>query len=524
MKNYFRYTLLFISILVLYNTNAQNIKKEYLRVCKKNKAKTYSKFIKKYPKSVYSMKAKIARTKLDNINVLISTYLGSEKRNYYGNLAPEKLDTIWKLYLGKGMSPAYGKNKIWAGAGWTGQPLFVKEANKSYLIQGAFDYNLKKIDAKTGKIIWQYKFDDIIKGTGTIWVNHNETQKDKRYVIIQGSRLGVGNSKKTKHVPSLRAVSYITGKELWRMNVKATDSYSRDVDGSALVVNDTAYLALENALFTVFDPDYKKAEMRDSMMQAKIYQELQYYNKNDIKLHGNDLVAEASPTLIGDRIYTPSGTGWVYGYSIKNKKNDWEFYIGADLNGTAPATYDSCLLIAVEKQYIKGRGGVFKLNPNKKPENSVEWYFPTPDKKWYHWDGGIVGSVAVNDYYTGDSLMHIAAFVDISGYLYVVQHDKIDKYIKVLGHDDKTYYPCPKLLAKEKIIGTISSPIIVGDKIIVATDNGIFLFKFNYNEQKPKLTLLDVVTGLEIDATPIVYDGYVYIASRNGYLYCFGKK
>ena len=29
--------------------------------------------------------------------VLISTYLGNEQRNYYGNEAPEKLDLIWKL-------------------------------------------------------------------------------------------------------------------------------------------------------------------------------------------------------------------------------------------------------------------------------------------------------------------------------------------------------------------------------------------------------------------------------------------
>ena len=83
----------------------------------------------------------------DNIEILISTFLGNSSRNYYGNKAPENLNPVWKLYLGEGVSPAYGKQKVWKGAGWTGQPLLVRENNELFLIQGAFDYNLKKIKA-----------------------------------------------------------------------------------------------------------------------------------------------------------------------------------------------------------------------------------------------------------------------------------------------------------------------------------------------------------------------------------------
>jgi hypothetical protein len=154
------------------------------------------------------------------IEVLISTFLGNEKRNYYGNEAPDKLDSVWKIYLGEGISPAYGTDKVWKGAGWTGQPLLVKEDDELYLIQGAFDYHLKKIRAKTGELVWQYKFEDILKGTGTIWVNKNTDNPENKYIIMQGSRLGFWNSHDDKYIPSFRAVSYLTGKELWRMNVK----------------------------------------------------------------------------------------------------------------------------------------------------------------------------------------------------------------------------------------------------------------------------------------------------------------
>ncbi len=76
------------------------------------------------------------------------------------------------------------------------------------------------------------------------------------------------NSFDDQYIPSYRAVSYMTGKELWQMNSKKTDSYSRDVDGSALVVNDTAYLALENALFTVFNPNPAFIELLDNKLDA----------------------------------------------------------------------------------------------------------------------------------------------------------------------------------------------------------------------------------------------------------------
>ncbi|RLD68951.1 MAG: hypothetical protein DRI95_01585 [Bacteroidetes bacterium] len=461
----------------------------------------------------------------NEIEILISTFLGNESRNYYGNKAPDKLDTIWKIYLGEGISPAYGKEKVWKGAGWTGQPLLVRENNKLFLIQGAFDYNLKKINAKSGKIIWQYKFDDIIKGTPTIWHNKNAKIPENEYIIIQGSRFGYWNSLDDKYIPSLRAISYITGKELWRLNVKKTDSYSRDVDGSALVLNNTAYLALENGIFTVFDPNPTNQIMLDGKKQPKVYQEIQYYTKKDMELHGNDLVSESSPTLLNDRIYTLSGTGRIYGYNMKSKKNDWEFYIGTDMNGSAPATDDGCLLIPIEKQYMPGPGGVMKINPSKPKNERVVWFYPTKNKKWYHWEGGIIGSVSCNDSYVDDTENHFAVFLDVTGELTVVDHQSIEKKKMVLGPDSLTKYPTPKLIAKVQIPGTISTPIMVKDKIIACTDDGIFLYQlFQTKKNKYNLELIDKVSGLEIDATPIVWDGKVYIAVRDGYMYCFGSK
>jgi len=521
MKYSFFIIIIYLSINFGFSQDSKLILKEYKNVKKRNSQQCLTEFINKYPKSKYIILAKDERIKLDSIDIVISTFLGNEKRNYYGNKAPAKLDTIWKLFLGEGQSPAYGGPKIWKGAGWTGQPLFVREKGIDYLILGTFDYNLKKIEAKTGKVVWEYKFDDIIKGTATIWVNKNADNIEERYVIMQGSRLGHMNKHDDKYIPNFRGISYISGKELWRMNSKKTYCYSRDVDGSALVVGDTAYIDLENGWFTVFNPDKNFQKIKDEMKQPEIYNEILYYTDSDTITHGNDLVSESSPTLLNEKIYTPSGSGHVYGYNIKTQKNDWNLYLGTDINGSAPVTYDNCLLIPVEKQYMPGKGGVMKIDPSKSPEKSVIWYFPTENLKWFHWDGGIIGSVSINDTYAKGKTKKVAVFIDVTGHLYVVEHDKIDKTKTCIGPDEKIIYNMPKLLFDEKIIGTIATPIIIDNKIVATTDEGIFLYEIDLKNNK--LTLLDKIMGMGFDATPIAVDGRIYVASTNGYLYCFGK-
>lgn len=453
--------------------------------------------------------------------IVIPTFLGNRQRNYYGNRAPDTLNVIWKLRLGSGKTVVSRRvgAVVWAGAGWTGQPLIVEEDSTLYLIQGAYDHHLKKIKADSGGIVWQYEFDDVVKGTGTIWENCNADSVEDMYVILQGSRLGNDNYLDSKLVDSYRAISYITGKELWRMNSVRTRSYSRDVDASALILNDTAYIGLENSYFTVFDPDYRNAEMKDGILQPKIFQQLLLYFSKDASVHGGNLVTEASPSLLRNHIYIASGTGHIWGYNLDTDTLDWDFFIGSDIDGSPVVTYDSCILVSVEKQYISGKGGVYKLDPSKDPDSAVVWYYPTNNKDFASWKGGIIGTACINDQYETDTIAHLAAFSAIDGYLYVVKHDSIEIGKKVVSHDRKKHYPTPKLVFKKYIGPSISTPIMVGDKLIAACYNGLYLFSFN---SQLEFSLLDKISG-SFEATPVVHDGKIYIASRNGYMYCLGE-
>ena len=467
---------------------------------------------------------KLSYGKYIDIEVKIGTFLGNFERNYYGNRAPSRLDILWKKYLGSGSTfvPHKGGETKWSGCGWTGQPLLVEEDGKYYLIQGAYDHNLKKIDAETAETIWEYEYDDVIKGTGTIWANKYAKNFGKSLIIFQGSRKGSKNSFHSGVIPSFRAVSYFYGRDYWRLNVKKTASYSRDVDASAVVVNDTVYIGLENALFTVLNPNPDSVIKKDGIIQPKVYQELNLYKSKDIAKHRGNLVVESSPCLLNDHIYITAGSGHVYGYNLNTKKIDWDFYIGSDMDGSPVATEDSCILVTVEKQYISGKGGVFKLDPSKSESEAVVWYFPTNNTTLAEWKGGVVGSASVNDRTRPQNHPYLAAFIGIDGNLYVVKHKEIDdKKGKVKGPNNKRVYPTPKLVFRKRVGGSISTPIIVGNRLVATGYGGIYLFEF---DEKGNFELLDKKYMGSFEATSIAWDGRIYVGSRNGYLYCFGEK
>lgn len=409
----------------------------------------------------------------DYLQLINATFLGNEKRNYYGDSLPDSLGLVWRCWLGKGttiVSSEKGEEE-WFGAGWTGQPLLVREGGRLMLLQGAFDHRLKKIDAATGALVWEYAFEDVIKGTATLWKNAAATDTLNSLVVMQGSRAGCGLQSERAY--SLRAVSYYTGAELWRMNVAHGPSYSRDCDASALVLGDTAYIGLENASFVKFLPGRTGIDTVQQSVYAvpAIVQQLPLSDDRDAALHGGNLVTEASPVRIGNHLYIASGAGHVFGYNLRTQCIDWDFYIGADLDGTPVVTADSCLLVPVEKQYIAGCGGVFKLNPRRAPEQCVDWYYPTGDAVFSGWKGGVVGSVAVNDAYRKKNDPFLAAFTGIDGKLCVVEWNNIRTDTTVTGPDGSTQFPCPRLVYSMHTGASISTPLFTQNRLLAAGYN-----------------------------------------------------
>ncbi len=458
-------------------------------------------------------------TRSQKSTVIINpTFLGNWQRNYYGDEAPDNLDIHWTCLLGTGETRVGANLVKWSGAGWTGQPLMIRKDDELFIIQGAYDHNLKKIRVSDGKVIAQYQYDDVIKGTASIWAKYDENNNLEDFYILQGSRKGLQYGLNAPLVPSYREVAFSDMSVKWQLNSIKLRSYSRDVDASALILNDTAYIGLENGLFIVFDPDPTKAQMKDGLLQPLIYDVDTLFYPQDANIHGGNLVTESSPSYLNGHIYVTAGSGHVFAYNLKTKSIDWVFDTGSDMDGSPVVTDDSCIIITIEKQYISGQGGVMKLNPSLPPDEAVVWYFPTKNKNFASWLGGVIGSASITDFYFDN--LHLAAFVGIDSTLYVIKHDEIDNTKTVFGPMKLHKYPTPKLVFKYQTGPSISTPIIVGNKLIAATYNGVYLFEFD-NDLNFKLLAHQNLGSFE--ATPFVWNKKIYVAGRDGNLYCFGK-
>ncbi|MCX6374310.1 MAG: PQQ-binding-like beta-propeller repeat protein [Actinobacteria bacterium] len=476
--------------------------------------------------------------------VKVATFLGDETRRLYGlGPPPKRLDLIWKTTIGSGMTSPVGKgkNEPWSGMGWTGQPAILRDNGKLYLMAGGFDRNMHKIELESGRVVWEYAYDDIIKSSPTVIEDPHPADEADRYLVLAGSRRGWPSSFTDPALAPYRAVSFGTGKEVWRLPVPQTASYSRDVDGSGFFLNGRMYSGVESGWFYKLDP-FTTTSFGSYRQPKIVSQRLLLGDPGDASAHGGNLVLEASPSLIGDTIFISSGAGHVYGMRRSDLKVVWDYRTGSDLDGTPVPTSSNKLLVAVEKQYIPGHGGALMLDPQKTGSKAVDWFFPTGDRKLGDWLGGIIGSVAVNDTYDPwGRRPRLAAFTAIDGNLYVVAQDALADGT-VPGPNLDGPYRTPKLVAKFNVGGGISTPIMVDDTIVCAAYDAIvhlWSVKWHTAEKGDAGALKspdgDWFTvkiketasfsgGGGFESTPVMWKGRVFIGSRDGSLYCLGDR
>jgi outer membrane protein assembly factor BamB len=480
--------------------------------------------------------------------IKIATFLGGALRRSYGiGPAPSRLGLIWKVKLGSGQTQRKIDNRLvwWAGSGWTGQCTVVRDKGRDYLLIGGYDHNLHKIDALTGKVVWQYAFDDVIKSTNTVIANPNPTSDADRLIVVAGSRRGSAYRTGDDRITPLRAVSFTTGKELWRLPVPKTINYSQDVDSSPLLYEGVLYAAVEPGYVYAIDP-FKTTKVGGHREPVVISRSEQLFTAADVKAHPDlgeaNVAVEASPSRIGDILYIASGSGHVYGLKLPTLEVVWDFRTGSDIDGSTVVGSDGMLVQAIEQQYIKERGGVFGLDPTKAPAESPLWYFPTDDRGISEWEGGVIGSVAVNDESNLDGTHpRLAAFLSVDGSVRVIARD---------GYTSKTAHgpgataelKVPVEVFEDSVGAGISTPIIVGDTLVAAGyDRKVHLYRISYRASTEgaagalrspsggywtiKVAETSVFTaGGPFESTPIVWGGRVYIGCRDGYLYCLGAR
>jgi len=478
--------------------------------------------------------------------VKVGTFLGNYSRRFYGlGPVPQRLEVLWKVKLGTGWTSAKDVGdppNRWSGSGWTGMPNIVVDKGRTYVLVGGYDHRLRRIDAETGEVVWAYKFDDIIKSSPSVFENPQPAGEEDRYIVCAGSRRGYPLGIDDPSVAPYRAVTFGGGKELWRLPVVKTASYSRDTDGSGFFLDGRQYIGVENGWFYALDPlqttDWRG--FKTPVIEAK---RLLLGDKRAASHEGN-LVLESSASVLGSRIYVASGAGHVYGMRRGDLAVQWDYFIGSDLDGTVVPTRRSKLLVPVEKQYIKGHGGVLCLDPGKPPEQATEWFFPTGERQVGEWRGGVIGSCAVNDEYNRDGkLPALIAFNAIDGYTHVISQDLMSTQT-VKGPNLEPGLQSPVEVAKLWNTGAVSTPLLLDDTMITAGyDQRVHLFKLTFSPSEQGLegavpsangdgtwwrvsvTETDqFFTDAGFESTPTLWDGRVYVGCRDGWFYCLGEK
>jgi outer membrane protein assembly factor BamB len=343
-------------------------------------------------------------------------------------------------------------------------------------------------------------------------------------------------------VAPYRAVTFGSGKELWRLPVPQTACYSRDCDGSGFYLDGRQYIGVESGWMYALDP--LQTEDWNGQKRPKIVAQRLLIGDARAKSHDGNLVLESSASVLGKRIYISSGAGHVYGLRRSDLAVEWDYFIGSDLDGTAVPTRRGKLLVPVEKQYIKGHGGVLCLDPARPPEKAVDWFFPTGDRKLGEWKGGLIGSCAVNDEYNRDGrLPALTAFNAIDGYLHVVSQDTMSGQL-VEGPNLEPGLQTPVEIARLWNGGAISTPLLFGETLIAASyDQRVHLYKITYTPSEKGLTGAlpsargdgrywrvsinetdQFFAGGGFESTPTLWDGRVYVGCRDGWFYCLGDK
>ena len=136
-----------------------------------------------------------------------------------------------------------------------GMPSIVVDGGRPYVLVGGYDHRLRRIDAETGEVVWEYKYDDIIKSSPS---RVREPAPDRRGRQVRrlrrvAARLSLASSptrawRRTGPSPSAAARS--SGD----CRCRRPACYSRDCDGSGFFLDGRQYIGVESGWFYALDP------------------------------------------------------------------------------------------------------------------------------------------------------------------------------------------------------------------------------------------------------------------------------
>jgi outer membrane protein assembly factor BamB len=426
----------------------------------------------------------------------VTTFRGNAARSYYGE-GPVPHDPVigWRSPSERMCSVSFVgiERSRWCGTGWTGQPnVLVGEDGSIEVREGAYDGMYHFLNGLTGLPLRPpLATRDLAKGSAT-------TDPDGFPLYYAGSRDGRFRIVATDRTDAL---------VLWSINgATSVDTPLRndDWDGAALVVDDILFEGGENGWLYVIRLNRGYDELDLVTVDPEIVATVPGYDDELLRAIGDTEVSIENSVALHDGIlYLANSGGLVQGWDVSSVlaggsdvERVFRFWTGDDTDATVVIDDAGDLYVASEYQRFDERsrevGQLMKLDPSR-PGDPLVWSI---DAREIGFEGA-GGSWSTPALY-GD----LVYFTTAAGRVLAVERETGD-------------------VRWERQIGApaIGSPVVV-DGVLIQGDCAGDLWAWDVSEPDADPLLLWKLHFSDcIESTPVVWRGWIYLGTRQGYFY-----
>ncbi len=423
----------------------------------------------------------------------VTMFRGNPTRTFYGTgpvSSPPEL--LWR-YPDQAMcstSSVAGESRVWCGMGWTGQPVaYQRSDGVTEVIFGAYDRAVHFIDGDTGQPLRpRFVTGDLIKGSVTL-------DPDGYPLIYFGSR-----DNKLRVV----ALDRDQPEELWSLDAnEVAGIWNNDWDGNPVIIDDIMYQGGENSWFFAYLLNRSYDDQGRVIVDPQRLLAMPGYDDLLLSRSGRNVSIESSPAAYEQRVYFTNSGGRVVGLDVSDIRNGnapivFDYFAGGDIDATPVVDEHGFLYVAIEYEPSLGRsvnlarnrevGQLIKLDPYTGGDPLVWGIDLTQGAA----DTGIWATPALH-----------------AGHLYAPTHHG-ELLVVDATTGDVTW-------ADQVGWHSWSSPLVIDDSLILATCGGDLR---SYSLADPARPVLQWSVSLGescLEATPAVWNGTIYIGSRDGF-------
>ncbi len=431
----------------------------------------------------------------------LSTFRGNASRSYYGEgPVPQDPAIRWRYPVDSKMcadstigldgSPV----KQWCGTGWTGQPNVVPVSGGMEVREGAYDdrYHFLSAGPTAKQLLPDLVTGDLAKGSAT-------TDPDGYPLYYAGSR---------DNLFRIVATDRPRPKVLWTIDAETSvpdPMWNNDWDGAALVVGDYLLEGGENSWFYVVRLNRGYNDSGRVTVHPQYVAKIKSWDQQLLDdIDDRDVSIEDSVAFRDGVVYFANSGGLVQGWDISDLLSGgteyhrvFRFWTGDDTDASIVIDDKGFLYVASEFQRFndtaRHNGQLMKLNPNK-PQDPIVWSIPAMEIGFEGAGGSWSTPAIYGDY---------VYFVTAAG--------------RVLEVERKRGWVIWELQIGAPAIG---SPVVVDGTLIQGDCTG-HLYAWDVSDPTvvPPALKWNLDLGDCIESTPAVWHGWLYVGTREGYLY-----